>query len=152
MRRLIAGLSVLLAASGASFALEAPASATVTGLCGSNSKLWASTPYNDDSLLQHFISTRGYLTCGPYNAKHQWKVKVQLQQYYSGAWHIVATTTGLWRTSTTGTASTSAASIYCLGHTAYKFRAHAYGYWRSSSTATTATIGSTYSTTATHYC
>jgi hypothetical protein len=144
-------LAALVLLLGVAFATSA--GATVSGVCGSRSKLSATTPYNDDSILQHLISTRASLTCGPYSSSHQWKVKVVLRQYYSGGWHDVASTTSGWMTAKSGTVSTGPASVYCLAAlTPYLFSAKTTGYVRSSSKSPTTTLPSTYSGTATRYC
>jgi hypothetical protein len=153
VRRSIAALSAVLAFSGASVVLAAPASATVSSSCGTTRKLSASTPYNNDSLLQNQISTRGSLRCGPFASEHQWKVTVLLEQYYFGAWHVVASETSGWMTSKSGTATTNVASVSCTTTLmAYEWRAQATGYLRLSSTSPTARLGSTFSNTVTRDC
>ena len=153
MRRLVATLSVVLALSGATVALAPPASATITGLCGTSSKLTAAVPYSQSTLLGHYVSTTGSLTCGPYPFRHYWKVRVQLQQYFLGAWHIVATTTSGWRNATSGTVTSPVASVLCLAPLgSYTFRAYSTAYWKTSSTSTTKTLGNTYSANAVRSC
>lgn len=145
--------SVVLALSGASLLLARPASAAVSSSCGASRKLSASTPYNDDSVFPHPVSTRGFLTCGPFSSSHQWKVTVLLEQYYFGAWHVVANETSGWTTAKSGKASTSPASVSCMtGLMAYEWRAQATGYLRSSATSSTTRLGSTFSRTVTRYC
>ncbi len=145
--------AITLAALMMSSVVALPASAAVSGVCGSNSKLSATTPYNDDGILQHLISTRGSLACGSYSASHQWQVKVVLQEYYRGAWHSVASATSSWRTAKSGTVTTGSASVFCLTDLIpYRFRAQATAYWRSSSKSSTKTLSSTYSSTVTRNC
>ena len=143
-------VAVLAALMGCSV-MASPGSASVAGLCGSRSKLSATTPYSDNSVLVQLIATSASLKCGPYSGPRQWKVSVVLQQYYGGGWHKVASKTSGWKTAKSGTASTSA-SVACLGLMAYKFRAQATGYWRSSSKSSTKSLGSTFSSTVTQYC
>jgi hypothetical protein len=152
VRRMMA-LSVVVALSGASVLFAWPASATVSISCGTSRKLAASTPYNDDSVFPHPVSTRGFLTCGPFSSSRQWKVTVLLEQYYFGAWHVVANETSGWMTAKSGKASTRPASVSCTtGLTGYEWRAQATGYLRSSSTSSTTRLGSTFSSTVTRYC
>jgi len=145
--------AITVAALVASSVGALPASAAVSGLCGPNSNLSATAPYNDDGILQHLISTRASLACGSYSTSHQWQVRVVLQEYYRGGWHVVASSSSSWRSAKSGTVTTSPASVYCLTDVIpYKFRAQATGYWRSSSKSSTKTLTSTYSSTVTRYC
>jgi hypothetical protein len=145
--------AAVVALSVASVALGGPASATVAVSCGTSRKLSASTPYNDNSVFPHPVATRGFLTCGPFSSSRQWKVTVNLEQYYFGAWHVVANETSGWMTAKSGKVSTPPATVSCTtGLMAYEWRAQATGYLRSSATSPTTRLGSTFSSTVSRYC
>ena len=70
----------------------------------------------------------------------------------AAAMHVVATTISGWKYATSGTISTPAASVLCLAHSSYTFRAMSTAYWRTSSTSATKTLGNTYSANAVRSC